>query len=234
MKEWLLANGMGPLRRWVMNMSCAWYRVGAHRVRSGRWRSTMTSLTFTCISSQTGRLMSNSLIVRATYSHLIVAIVANTSNRNSKTIMSTTKPQTSNPPNVPLPPPTYSQVCVTPLHPTSKLITLAGQTGLQSDGSISASINVQAKNAYQAIRSCLEAAGATPCDIVHVRHYIVKDSGDKEKDKLDVVDRGWGEEWMEFMDREGDGHRPPDTVIGVASLAKKELLYECEVSAIVS
>jgi hypothetical protein len=117
MKGRPLANGMGPLGRWVMNMSCAWYLVGAHRVRSGRWRSTMTSLTFTCISRQTGRPMSNSLIVRATYRHLIVAIIANTSNRNSKTIMSSTKPQTSNPPNVPLPPPTYSQVCVTPLHP---------------------------------------------------------------------------------------------------------------------
>lgn len=66
-----------------------------------------------------------------------------------------------------------------------------------------------------------------------VRHFIVKESGNAEKDKLDVVDRGWGEVWMEFMDREAQGHRPPDTVVGVASLAKKALLYECEVTAIV-
>jgi enamine deaminase RidA (YjgF/YER057c/UK114 family) len=51
---------------------------------------------------------------------------------------------------------------------------------------------------------------------------------------LDVVDRGWGEIWMEFMDKEAGGHRPPDTVVGVASLAKKSLLYECEVWAITS
>jgi enamine deaminase RidA (YjgF/YER057c/UK114 family) len=148
--------------------------------------------------------------------------------------MVSSRPQASNPPGVPIPPQTYSQLCVTPLHPTSRLITLAGQTGLQSDGSIDPSITVQARNAYKAIHACLKAAGATPRDIVHVRHYIVKESGDKEKDKLDVVDRGWGEEWMEFMDREAEGHRPPDTVVGVASLAKKAVLYECEVSAIVS
>lgn len=35
------------------------------------------------------------------------------------------------------------------------------------------------------------------------------------------------------VDRAADGHRPPDTVIGVASLAKSEILYECEVWAIV-
>lgn len=35
------------------------------------------------------------------------------------------------------------------------------------------------------------------------------------------------------MDKEADGHRPPDTVLGVAALATKNILYECEVWAIV-
>lgn len=144
------------------------------------------------------------------------------------------KPQASNPPDVPQPPPTYSQLCITPLVPTSRLITLAGQTGLQSDGSIASDISDQARDTYKSILACLKAANATPRDITFVRHYIVKESGDKEKDKLDVVDRGWGEVWMEFMDKEADGHRPPDTVVGVASLAKARLLYECEVVAVVS
>jgi enamine deaminase RidA (YjgF/YER057c/UK114 family) len=146
--------------------------------------------------------------------------------------MSSSKPQASNPPNVPKPPPTYSQLCITPILSTSKLITLAGQTGLQSDGSIASDISDQARDAYRSILECLKAAGATPRDIVMVRHFIVKESGNAEKDKLDVVDRGWGDIWMEFMDREADGHRPPDTVVGVASLAKSSLLYECEVTAI--
>lgn len=148
--------------------------------------------------------------------------------------MSSSKPQTLNPPTVPTPPPTYSQVCTTPLHPTSKLVTLAGQTGLQHDGTIARDIKTQAQIACKAVHECLKAAGATPRDIVHVRHYIVKESGDVEMDKLDVVDRGWGEVWMEFMDREGGGHRPPDTVVGVAALAKRGLLYEVEAWAIVT
>lgn len=62
----------------------------------------------------------------------------------------------------------------------------------------------------------------------------MKETGDAEVDRVDVVDRGWGELWMEFMDKHADGHRPPDTVVGVASLAKSDILYECEVWAVVS
>ena len=67
-----------------------------------------------------------------------------------------------------------------------------------------------------------------------VRHFIVTVTGDPEQNKKDVVDRGRGDLWIEFMDREADGHRPPDTFIGVASLAKKDMLYECEVTALIS
>lgn len=62
----------------------------------------------------------------------------------------------------------------------------------------------------------------------------MKETGNPDLDGLDVVDRGWGELWIEFMDKEAEGHRPPDTVVGVASLAKKKLLYEVEVWALVS
>lgn len=147
------------------------------------------------------------------------------------------KPHAFNPPNVPKPPPTYDQVCITPILPSAKLITLAGQTGLDPIPgvfSISPSFTEQARKTYETISSCLKAAGATPRDIVFVRHYIVKETGDPDLDGKDVVDRGWGELWMEFMDREAGGHRPPDTVLGVASLAKKALLYECEVVAIIN
>jgi enamine deaminase RidA (YjgF/YER057c/UK114 family) len=48
------------------------------------------------------------------------------------------------------------------------------------------------------------------------------------------VERGWGELWVEFMDKTADGHRPPDTVVGVTALAKGDILYECEVWAIVN
>lgn len=74
--------------------------------------------------------------------------------------------------------------------------------------------------------------GATPRDIIHVRHYIVQDSGDVELNKLPIVERGWGDLWIEFMDKEGEGHRPPDTVLGVAGLALPGLYYEVEIWAI--
>ncbi|KAB2110459.1 hypothetical protein AG0111_0g167 [Alternaria gaisen] len=137
--------------------------------------------------------------------------------------MASKKPHAFNPPSVPEPAPTYNQVCITPVVSSSKLITLAGQTGMRKDGPISSDLKEQAKGAYDSIHKCLAAAGATPRDIVMVRHYIVKETGNPELDEKDVVDRGWGELWMEYMDKEAEGHRPPDTVVGVASLATKEL-----------
>jgi enamine deaminase RidA (YjgF/YER057c/UK114 family) len=125
---------------------------------------------------------------------------------------------------------------VTPLLPSAKLVTLAGQTGwnTSSDEKLPFDFIAQVKLSYKNVLNCLKAAGATPRDIVHVRHYIVKETGDSELDAKDVVDRGWADLWIEFMDKEGEGHRPPDTVLGVASLATKDLLYEVEVSAIVN
>lgn len=36
------------------------------------------------------------------------------------------------------------------------------------------------------------------------------------------------------MDKEGEGHRPPDTVLGVAGLALPGLYYEVEVWAVIN
>lgn len=84
------------------------------------------------------------------------------------------------------------------------------------------------------ISPCYSSGACSPFpSIVQVKHYIVTTTGDPAVDATDVVDRGWAKLWCEFMDREADGHRPPDTVVGVASLAKKDILYECEVWAIV-
>jgi enamine deaminase RidA (YjgF/YER057c/UK114 family) len=103
------------------------------------------------------------------------------------------KPHAFNPPDVPEPPPTYSQVSVTPLLPTSKLITLAGQVGL--DGKthkVVEGFDAQVKVAYQNILNALKAAGATPRDIIHVKHYIVKDTGRVGVESEDELTRVWG------------------------------------------
>lgn len=143
-----------------------------------------------------------------------------------------TKPDTFNPSTVNRPPATYNQVAVTPILPTSKLITLAGQCGIHPNGEVPQDFVQQVKQAYRNVANCLRAAGAVPRDIIHVRHYIVQQTGNQALDGNDVVGRGWGDAWIDFMDREANGHRPPDTVLGVAGLAKEALLYEVEVLAV--
>ena len=147
---------------------------------------------------------------------------------------SSNKPQTSNPLGVKKTNPAYSHVCVTPILPSSKLITIAGQTGLRDEQSAAPDIKTQAEEACQALHAYLKAAGATPRDIIQARHYIVKETGDAEEDKKEVAHRDWYNVWVEFMDREGDGHRPPATAFGVSSLARKGLFYEVEVMAVVN
>ncbi|ETS84618.1 hypothetical protein PFICI_02643 [Pestalotiopsis fici W106-1] len=145
------------------------------------------------------------------------------------------QPLTINPEGLPTLPSACDHISLTPLSSTSKLVTLAGLTGYDPAGADNATtVPEQAAMAYAKLKTCLAAAGATPRDIVQVKHYVVKDTGDPNVDSLDIVDRGWGDLWVAFMDKHANGHRPPQTVIGVACLAKKEILYECEVWAIVN
>lgn len=81
------------------------------------------------------------------------------------------KPRVFNPAGVPLPPPTYSQVAVTPLLPTSRLVTLAGMTGCDPARSDNPkTLLEQVAIAYANIETSLAAAGASPRDIVQVSH----------------------------------------------------------------
>ena len=80
-----------------------------------------------------------------------------------------TKPRTFNPEGVWAPPPTYNQVAITPLLPSSRLITLAGMTGCDPARTDNPrTVREQAPVAYENIRKALAAAGATPRDIVQV------------------------------------------------------------------
>lgn len=143
------------------------------------------------------------------------------------------RPETFNRPGVRADP-SYSAYSITPIIPTSKLITVAGQAGVTANGTFPSDIKDQAALAYQAVLDTLKLAGSTPRDIIYVRHYVVTESGNAQQDQNDIVNRGWNELWMEFMDREADGHRPPGVLLGVASLAVKPMLYEVEVWAMVS
>lgn len=84
------------------------------------------------------------------------------------------KPRTFNPAGVPLPPATYSHVAVTPLLPSSRLVTLAGLTGCDPASSDNPkTLREQVPIAYSKIETCLAAAGASPRDIVQVRRGLV-------------------------------------------------------------
>ncbi len=129
--------------------------------------------------------------------------------------------QLINPPDVRPPHPIYSHVQLTPISPTSKLVTIAGQIGVPPDSATAASTFAeQVEIALENLRKCLATAGATPADIIKVTHYIVN---------LDPKDKTRLAAYTKFI---GD-HRPPSTLVGVAALAWPELLYEIEAMAIV-
>ncbi|KAF7531123.1 hypothetical protein G7054_g9173 [Neopestalotiopsis clavispora] len=145
------------------------------------------------------------------------------------------QPLTFNPEGMPKSSSACDLISLTPLLPTSKLVTLAGLTGCDPARTDNpTTVQEQAAVAYAKVKTCLTSAGATPRDIVQVKHYVMRDTGDANVDSLDLIDRGWGDLWVAFMDEHANGHRPPHTVIGVAALAKKEILYECEVWAVVN
>jgi enamine deaminase RidA (YjgF/YER057c/UK114 family) len=140
--------------------------------------------------------------------------------------MPSPKPVNSNPPDFPPYAPTYSHISTVLLAGGSKLISFAGQIGHDPvSNQIPASFASQVSLALANLDICLKAASATKEDIVQVRQYVVgmsKFSKEEMKARADI--------YSKFM---GDT-RPPSTLVGVESLAAKEMLYEIEVIAIVN
>jgi len=95
---------------------------------------------------------------------------------------------------------------------------ISGQTG-QSEG-----LEAQSQEAFSGLKARLEAAGATPDDVVKLTTYIV----DYSPDKLPAAFSGFG---SVFNDRE----RPPaNTLIGVQALFQPHILLEVEAVAVVA
>ena len=140
----------------------------------------------------------------------------------SDTMSSQSQPHTFNPANVYPPRPTFSHVAITQLSSTTKLITIAGQVGIdQLSGTAPPTFTAQVETALDNLSKCLVAAGGSPRDIVKVTQYVVD---------LDPKERTRAELYLKFV---GD-HRPPSTLIGVQRLAADEWLYEIEAMAIVN
>ena len=99
----------------------------------------------------------------------------------------------------------------------ARTIYISGQTG-QSEG-----LEAQSKEAFDGLKARLEAAGATPDDVVKLTTFIV----DYSPDKLPAAFSGFG---SVFTDRD---HPPANTVVGVQALFQPHLLIEIEAVAVI-
>ncbi|KAK3628337.1 hypothetical protein LTR56_017536 [Elasticomyces elasticus] len=152
----------------------------------------------------------------------------------NKVIMSATTPQVHifNPEGHPSAVPSYSHVSVVQLSSTSKLVSFAGQTYHPSDASASSNttpLAEQVRLALANVDKCMAAAGCTKKNIVSNRQYVVR--------MMELSEQEFDDRENEFLkwwkSTEGDSLPPPDSLIGVHSLARKDILYECEVTCIV-
>ncbi|KAK4891033.1 hypothetical protein LTR27_010364 [Elasticomyces elasticus] len=148
--------------------------------------------------------------------------------------MSATTPHVHifNPEGHPSAVPSYSHVSVVQLSATSKLVSFAGQTYHPSEASASSDttpLAEQVRLALANVDTCMAAAGCTKKDIVSNRQYVVR--------MMELSEQEFDDRENEFLkwwkSTEGDSLPPPDTLIGVHSLARKDILYECEITCIV-
>jgi enamine deaminase RidA (YjgF/YER057c/UK114 family) len=114
----------------------------------------------------------------------------------------------------------YSQV-VTVKGP-GKTIYLGGKAGIYADDTFPKTLPEQSKLTFENIRRALEAAGATPGDVVDIQIYIV-----------DLAHADPKPVYQDVRNFFPAGHKPTSMVIGVSALAYPGLLLEINVTAVV-
>lgn len=128
--------------------------------------------------------------------------------------------------------PSYSHVSTVPISSTHRLVSFAGQVGVPPNASLDQVLpfSGQVRAALANVDKCLAAAGASKKDIVSNRQYVVKlQSRDpKDFDAREEIFMDW------WKSTEGDRLPPPDTYIGVDSLASKHIQYEIEITCVAS
>jgi enamine deaminase RidA (YjgF/YER057c/UK114 family) len=99
---------------------------------------------------------------------------------------------------------------------------LAGQVAWDKAGAVvgACDLAAQTRQVLANLKLVLDAAGATPADIVRLRTYVV----DHSPDKLGVV-------LPEIGAFYGDAVPAPNTFLGVAALALPDFLIEIEATA---
>ncbi|KAK5109560.1 hypothetical protein LTR62_006911 [Meristemomyces frigidus] len=152
----------------------------------------------------------------------------------------------SNPPNHPPAVPSYSHISTVPLSPTTRLVSFAGQTYKSLlTPTPPPPFQTQVRLALENVDKCMAFAGVSKRDIVSNRQYCVKLQGlsQEDQDARSVIFLEW---WNDRGAESGGGGgasssprdaakenlAPPDTLIGVDSLASKDILYEIEITCV--
>ncbi|MEU7062895.1 Rid family hydrolase [Streptomyces sp. NPDC046161] len=103
----------------------------------------------------------------------------------------------------------------------SELVLVAGQYGSGPDGAIvSTDFSEQVRQTFRNIGTALAAHGLGLGDVVQLRTYVVDHDLGKLGPIAAAVREGWG------------GKPPTQTLLGVASLAAPDVLFEVEAVAV--
>ncbi|KAJ4506733.1 hypothetical protein HRR83_003043 [Exophiala dermatitidis] len=101
-----------------------------------------------------------------------------------------------------------------------KVVFIAGQVGMDENGNVAKAYEDQVRQTVKNIGTCLAAAGAKVTDIVKVNYYIVN-YDPNNRPHVPIV--------LDFY----AGHRPSTMLVPVPCLAKPELLFEMDVTAVI-
>ncbi|MYE99013.1 MAG: RidA family protein [Gammaproteobacteria bacterium] len=115
---------------------------------------------------------------------------------------------------------TFSNV-VTTSHGGVTTIYVSGQVGI-ADGEIPEDFGQQVEYTFANLRRQLQAAGATPEDVVQIRTYIVDISSERVS--------AYNEARVGFFTQQ---NKPASTMVGVPGLVIPELLVEVEAIAVI-
>lgn len=102
----------------------------------------------------------------------------------------------------------------------TELVLVAGQYGSSTDGAVvSTDFTEQVRQAFRNLGVALAAHGLDLSHVVQLRTYVVNHDLDKLRAIAEAVQGGWG------------AKPPTQTLIGAASLAMPEILFEVEAVA---
>jgi enamine deaminase RidA (YjgF/YER057c/UK114 family) len=105
----------------------------------------------------------------------------------------------------------------------SRSVVVAGQVGVDKDGTIGGDVATQTRQAYENVGLALASAGATWADVAKVTNFLVSD---------DLIDDFFSARGATYAELFPSGAYPPSTLLVVRGLVRPELLVEIEAIAV--